>query len=421
MTPSDIQLISKEFPELLTLQETFFNTDAHKRFWCPSRIHWGVNTFKKALVALHHKKALIIYDTAFSATHFIHDLQHILASDSHYIEISKPPSPENLTRILAKVGTLPGVVIALGGGSTLDAAKCLVALVLYGNIDGIGMGGRRGEIPKRTERPLMVAFPSTAGTGAENSRYYVTYSEGSSAKVHGKSWALIFDWVFLDPEIAIIAPMNVKIESAFDAFVHLTESFLCMHEESWPNSALCLASLEQLRLGLDLLESEPDPLDGMIRVQSAASMAGVAISNVRTGHIHEMAGAFLEVSGLNHPQTLAIFFAAGLSVVEDSSAGEKKLQQIATRFGCSNWQELLAWWKVRFLRYGIWQHITKKCQSLSDNQLHKARDAVIQRTSQDLVWNDKECPTALTLDRIERIFNDSISQLQTQENFNVHD
>ena len=99
--------------------------------------------------------------------------------------------------------------VAVGGGSAIDAAKAVMAGALYGTYDGVGMGELRGlEVLPGRPAPLLLCVPTTAGTGAEVSRYYVTYDCATRAKVHGKSWRLLADWVLLDPFVLRDSPRS---------------------------------------------------------------------------------------------------------------------------------------------------------------------------------------------------------------------
>lgn len=412
--PNDATGSQTVHDRLATLQETFFNTPGGKRFYCPARIHWGHGAFDLALPALTGCRATVFFDSALQHSRFVGQLRERLDARSRFIEVCAPPSPEGIADLCSRMDALPDAIVAIGGGSTIDTAKCVAGRHLYADIDGIGIGPRRGELPVNDSRPLLVAFPSTAGTGAETSRYYVSYRNSGSAKVYGKSWSLVCDWVFLDPEIGVTAPMRVKVESALDAFVHLTESFLCQEEESWPNSALCLAALKQLRSGLDLLQSNQTQHTGMLKLMSASSFAGIAVSNVRAGHIHEMAGAFLEVTGLTHPQTLAIFLADGLAEVHQSEAGRTKLEQIAAEFGCDTWPDVMHWWHELLARHGIFPVICTRIAAMDDAAIAAARHAVVSHTARDRVWNRKECPSIITDEIIGRIFDRAIDKQRTR-------
>lgn len=397
---------------LYRLQETFFNTPERTRFYCPSKIHWGMGAFDLARSALNNSHAVVFCDNALKGSHFSLSLQKSLQKNSFFFEIRNPPSPEWASRISRELGSLPEVVIALGGGSTMDAAKAVVATFQHGNLQGVGMGNRRGELPLTKANPLMIAFPSTAGTGAENSRYFVTYSEGSLLKVHGKSWELVYDWVFLDPEIAITSPVQVKIESALDAFVHLVEPFLARYEENWIVSSICLAALKELRKGLDIINEQPNSIEGMLKLMSASSMAGVVISNVRTGHIHEMAGVLLEKTGMTHPQSLAFYLVEGLKVLYEDKIAKIKLESVASHFGCDSFFNMMNWWKKTLDKNRILESLRNRISMLDATTLCEIESETMLKTLKDKVWNEKECPIAISQDVVKKIFKISLKSIQ---------
>ena len=147
-----------------------------------------------------------------------------------------------------------------------------------------------------------MCVPTTAGTGAEASRYYVAYDSHTGAKVHGKSWRLLADWVFLDPSFLQDSPPSLLVASAFDAFTHCWESFLCRGERSWFNDMLSVEGICRLLSALHAVVREADG-DALRRLelQYAATLGGIAISNVRTGDMHEAAGALLRAFGADPP------------------------------------------------------------------------------------------------------------------------
>jgi alcohol dehydrogenase class IV len=394
---------------LRSLQEKFFNKPASKRFYCPARIHWGYDAFEIGIDMLSGCTALVFVDRNLLDSEFQVRLSDVLAQGTEVVSVNGPPSPERVLDLTRDRTHSPSVVIALGGGSTIDTAKTFIAQIRFGNIDGLGMGERRGIAPIAEYRPLFIAFPSTAGTGAETSRYYVTYADKDHKKIHGKNWDLIADWVFLAPQIANTAPARVKYESALDAFVHACESHLCQEEESWVNSSICLGAIRELRLGLDLLNNDVQSLEGMLRLLSASSLGGVAISNVRTGHLHEMAGALLEYTGLNHPQSLSVFLKEGTEILEGSPIGAQKLAQIAAAFNCRDWQDVLGYWSSLLNTSGIAGIIRNRISALSQPEIKELRAAVEKRTMADVVWNTKECPVKITPEVVDTIFHRSIS------------
>ena len=117
-------------------------------------------------------------------------------SSSHFFEICAPPSPEEIARITGSIDGLSEIVVAIGGGSTIDTAKCCIASKYFGDFHGLNILGKKPSAVIGRTKPYFIALPSTAGTGAETSRYYVTYRESDMKKFMGKVgfWSLI--WSF---------------------------------------------------------------------------------------------------------------------------------------------------------------------------------------------------------------------------------
>jgi alcohol dehydrogenase class IV len=398
-------------PDLFRLQETFFNTQENKRFYSPSKIHWGRGIFSQILSLLQNKRIILFYDQAFERTTFLEEFHRAATGCSIFLRVSGPPSPEEIAEFSEPSAPAPDFVVAFGGGSTIDFAKGYLAYRAWRDIDGIGNGSRRGAAPIEQFRPEFVAIPTTAGTGAECSRYYVTYALPDKRKVHGKSWMLVADWVFLDPEVAVGAPFRLKVESAFDAFMHLTESHLCMQEETWINSALSMAALHELRSGMGSIIESSESVDGMLKIMTASTVGGMVISNVRTGHIHEMAGAFLEKFTVTHPQSLWVFFKHGLRAVMQSDAGALKLAQVARAFGETEWSDVEKFWDELFERCGSKSIIQASIISAPPDTISTAELAVINRTISDKVWIEKECPVRLSGADLSKIYKQSLEIL----------
>ena len=158
--------------------------------------------------------------------------------------------------------------------------------------------------------------------------------------------------VFLDPLLAVSAPDQIVVESAFDAFIHFCESFFCMEEENWFNNMLCINCITKLREGTDDVFYNKKREAGLLNLLCAASFAGMAISNVRTGHIHEMAGALLEQTGLSHPQSLVFFWKEAFKNLDKSENGHIKIDHIKQAFGYRTLEELTDYWEGL---YQIWR------------------------------------------------------------------
>ncbi len=314
---------------------------------------------------------------------------------------------------VARTQSVPDVVISIGGGSTVDAAKAVIGQWLFGTFDGIGMGEKRA-MPwlDGAKRPLLIGLPSTAGTGADVSRYYVTYDAHTKAKTHGKSWDLLVDWVLVDPTLLRSVPADVMLVAAFDAFIHFFETLICRGEQSWLGDAIALDGITRLLVALDAFLARGDRSDEtLMALDYAGVMGGVAISNIRTGNIHEAAGALLELVPLSHGETLMVFLPAAyqqyrFAIAEREAMLVRHLQAHAPQLGFESFGDIIAWWQSQFEAQGLTSRIDAAIAGILDWKAasHHIRDRVIK----DRVWCEKESPIPLTDEMVDSFLLDAL-------------
>jgi len=382
--------------------ELFFSQSNEKGWNSPARMLWGAGSASRWLAAnltAFPGKILVVADPALASKRCVRQIRELGAARTVWVDPKPLPEVEALAAEDARV-PWPEItaLVAVGGGSAIDTAKALLARRLFGDHDGIGMGERRGEaaLPGR-EKPLFICVPSTAGSGAETSRYVVTYAKRRHrwGKVHGKSWRLVADIAILDGEMLEGAPLRVIVEPCFDAFVHCAESYLCQGEASSVSRAMCLHSTAALLDGMQVLATglqlDARQATDLLR---AASLAGMVISNVRTGHIHEAAGAALECGAASsHAQTLWIFARTGFAQTARATNGACLQAELAAAAGFADFGALLDFWRRLLERAGSLDDIRRSLAALhADGRLDEARQTVRDRVSSDLVWCGKESP-----------------------------
>jgi alcohol dehydrogenase class IV len=303
---------------------------------------------------------------------------------------------------IGQIGNTPQVVISIGGGSAADFAKSIILHELFGSLDGVGVGQKLGAVKRSGSiRPIYVAIPTTAGSGAESSRYYVTYDKVTHAKVYGKTWEIVADWIFLDPLFLASMPVNALVGCAFDAFVHLFETLVAKHERSMFGEMFSLNGIPKIMNAIHLAVIENQRSDNVHEeLLYGASLAGVAISNVRTGSIHEAAGALLELTTLSHAETLFVFFRTAIeqylteiSDVEHSLIAQLKLLPAFASF--STMQDVISWWEMIFRQVRLDVKI-KEAVSKVEPTLASAREHIFNRVYSDKVWIGKESPVVLS-------------------------
>jgi hypothetical protein len=288
--------------------EGYFNTTQTKRFVSPTRLFWGPGTRDLAVDAMEGARAiLLVVDEVFSNHPEVLSLASRLPV-CHRVRVAKEPDSATLEATISKLPSALDGLLCIGGGSTLDSGKAIRAYLAYGT-------WAVKDRPTIPSMPKLVAVPTTAASGSEMSRYYVVADGQTHEKRAYRSWSLAPDIALLDPVWLDSIPGPLRFAGALDAFTHLYESLLCRQEHSWLNDALCREGLARLRdLAPALMESDPLPSEDAVKLQYAAALGGLALSNVRTGMLHDAGEALAAQVDLPHPLTLRVFLPALLDM-----------------------------------------------------------------------------------------------------------
>lgn len=402
--------------------ENWFNTEEIKRFYCPAKIFIGQGIFQQAITLCNQTKGpiVVIIDQNIYDMGFVKNaLKSLSKSTIGTMVVPGIPITQEVESFVQSLSDRPSTVLAIGGGSATDFAKAVISLILFGGIDGIGLYGIT-PTPLIPSKPLLITVPTTAGSGAEASRYYVTYDKFDHHKVFGKSWSLVADWIMLDPIFFNSMPTHKLVLCSFDAFVHLFETFVCQHEKSWISQMFALQGIPHLMEALNQIIHEQSPSEAAyIALMETATIGGVAISNVRTGHIHEAAGALFEVTGLSHAETLYVFFRDAIDQYLDTTRNRIELLishlRLKTAFAhFTSITDVISWWEIIFERLGLETRIRHEISSLK-TPLKEARDHIFQRIFSDKVWITKECPVVLTEEAIWNLIDSAFKRFGIAE------
>ena len=171
-------------------------------------------------------------------------------------------------------------IIAVGGGSAIDVAKCIKA---YTEMDGNGDNGSWLEQTIIENDIPFLAMPTTAGTGSEATRYAAIYYDGKKQSVTSES--IIPKAVLMDPDVLITLPLYQKKATMCDALCHAIESFWSVNstEESKEYSR---RAIEMVMDNMDGYLANDDQANGNMLM--AANTAGKAINITQTTAGHAM-------------------------------------------------------------------------------------------------------------------------------------
>jgi alcohol dehydrogenase class IV len=199
------------------------------------------------------------------------------------------------------------VVIGLGGGSAIDAAK--VAAGLAGE-DKPTRAFYDGKIT-RPGRPT-IAVPSTSGTGSEMTSNGVISDRSERRKASIRDDSLIPAVALVDPELTLSAPPSVTAASGVDALVQAVESYLSRHATPL-TEGLSLRAAEELVQALPGVVTRGDDLALRTRAAWGSAMAGLALTNARLGVVHGIASPVGIRFGVPHGVVCGVLLPAALA------------------------------------------------------------------------------------------------------------
>ncbi len=277
-------------------------------FRAPDKVYYKKGCLPVAMAELSDKKrAFIVTDTFLYQNGYTKPVEEELDAMgiTHTVFYNVAPDP---TLACAREGAhemasfRPDLIIAVGGGSAMDAAKIMWVLYEHPDVDFQDMAMRFVDIrkrvygfPKMGEKAYFVAIPTTAGTGSEVTPFAVITDEKSGVKYPLADYELLPDMAIVDADMMMDAPKGLTAASGIDAVTHALEAYASMLATDYTDG-LALRSLklvfENLPKCYDNGPNEPRARENMA---NAATMAGMAFANAFLGICHSMAhklGAF---------------------------------------------------------------------------------------------------------------------------------
>ncbi|MBR5613875.1 MAG: bifunctional acetaldehyde-CoA/alcohol dehydrogenase [Clostridia bacterium] len=196
----------------------------------------------------------------------------------------------------------PDCIIALGGGSAMDAAKIMWVMYEHPEADFMDMAMRFSDIrkriytfPKMGEKAYFIAIPTSAGTGSEVTPFAVITDEKSGVKYPLADYELMPNMAIVDTDMHMTAPKGLTAASGIDAVTHAIEAYASMLATDYTDGL----ALKALKVIFEYLpkayENGLTDVKAREKMANAATMAGMAFANAFLGICHSMAhklGAF---------------------------------------------------------------------------------------------------------------------------------
>lgn len=271
-------------------------------FRVPPKVYFKYGALPVAIRELAGKKrAFIVTDKPLFDLGVTAPLQEILEeigiTVNIFYDVEPDPSLETVERGLSVINTFnPDVIIAIGGGSPMDAAKIMWLLYEHPEIEFESLAMRFMDIRKRVyelpplgEKALMVCIPTTSGTGSEVTPFAVVTDRRNNIKYPLADYALTPSMAIVDPELVLNMPKKLTAYGGIDALTHALESYVSVLASEYTNAL----AQDAIRLLFKYLPSSyhngaKDP-KAREKVHYAATMAGMAFANGFLGICHSMA------------------------------------------------------------------------------------------------------------------------------------
>ena len=177
----------------------------------------------------------------------------------------------------------PDVIIALGGGSAMDAAKAIWMFFEYLDVSFFGAKQKFLDIRKRTykipyaQKTQFICIPTTSGTGSEVTSFAVITDSETHIKYPLADYALTPDMAIVDPALVISVPASVTADTGMDVLTHAIESYVSVMASDYTRGL----SLQAIKLVFENLEHSYHFGDEESRekMHNASTMAGMAFAN----------------------------------------------------------------------------------------------------------------------------------------------
>nr|WP_275585052.1 iron-containing alcohol dehydrogenase [Peribacillus deserti] len=288
----------------------------------PGAVFYGNDSLSKLgeQVSILGNKALIVSDRIMEKIGNVKKCQDLLdeAGISHveYLEVNSEPTDVHVEEAL-KICTENqcDVIVAIGGGSCIDAAKAVAVLATNGGYIGEFIGGKR---PVDKKPIPLIAIPTTAGTGSEVTNVTVITNIKDDIKMMIKNPAFLPEMAIVDPVLTYSSPPNVTAATGVDALCHAVEAYISKHAQPMTDT-LALSAIELIVGNLRAAYINGEDKEAREKMALASMQAGLAFTNASVALVHGMSRPIGALFHVPHGISNAMLLPAVLEFTKDSA------------------------------------------------------------------------------------------------------
>jgi phosphonate metabolism-associated iron-containing alcohol dehydrogenase len=273
-------------------------------FQNPVRIRFGWGAIDAVGDAVGDRRCAIITTEGMARRGTLTHIQAALGGrlSASFTGVEPNPTVASSSRAAeALAGTDAEVLVALGGGSSIDTAKAVAAQRAHPSTPGwLARHLREGQpFAPRFAPPSIIAIPSTAGTGSEVTMWGTIWDEQTAGKHSISHPALYPETALLDPELTLSVPRETTVASALDAVSHAMEA-IWNRAANPVSDALASGAIHLIPAALRSVVAAPDDTAAREALLKGSLLAGLAISSTRTALAHSISYPLTAELGLPH-------------------------------------------------------------------------------------------------------------------------
>jgi len=272
-------------------------------FKIPPKIYFEKGSVQYLEVMPNISRAFIVTDPTMMKLGYVNKVLYYLRKRQQYChseifyEVEPDPSVETIFKGVAAMNAFqPDVIIALGGGSAIDAAKGM--WLFYENpdtsFDGLRLKfmdirKRAFNFPNLGKKAQLVAIPTTSGTGSEVTSFSViTDKKNGNIKYPLADYELTPDVAIIDPQFVTTMPKSITADTGMDVLTHAIEAYVSVLASDYTNG-LAMKAIQLIFKYLPRSYDNPNDTIAREKVHNASCIAGMAFSNSFLGINHSLA------------------------------------------------------------------------------------------------------------------------------------
>lgn len=226
----------------------------------------------------------------------------------------------------------PDLIIALGGGSAMDAAKAMWIYYEAPELKTLEDIIPPNKIPKLRNKAKLVCIPSTSGTASEVSRSIVITDDATHVKYGIGDMEMMPDIAICDPWVTASMPPKVTADTGMDALTHSLEA-LVSQRAHFLSDVLAKQAIKDIMKYLPLACKEGSNLEYREKMLNASTISGMAFTNVSLGIVHSMAHTLGSIFSLPHGLSNAILLPYVMKFNMQSEVAKKAYDDMAKEIG----------------------------------------------------------------------------------------